>query len=369
MELMLLDSAHLQEEDARFANRHRTSRHDPARPLYTTEDATMALELIRRVPFDEELECLPDTTCSFRPNGHILGSSTIRVATDRTSVLFTGDVGRPVDRVMHAPAPPPPADVVVTESTYGNRLHDNSDPAEQLAAVVERTLGRGGTVLIPSFAVGRAQAILTLLSDLMDQDRVPRVPLHLNSPMAISATEIFIDHHALHRLSSAECERLRTDVDFSRTVEASKLLSSARGPRIVVTASGMATGGRVLHHLRQLAPDHRNSIVFVGFQAAGTRGDALVSGAREIKIFGDYTPVRADVEMIAGLSAHADHRELINWLKSGQLDPRHAYVVHGEASAADAFRRAIIDQLGWAASVPTQGVVAELDDVHPHRTT
>ena len=350
MELMLLDSAHLQEEDARYANRHRTSRHDPAQPLYTTEDAERALELIRPVDFGSEIECLPGLQATFNPNGHILGSSIIRVAADGTSVLFTGDVGRPRDRVMRPPTPPPAADYLVTESTYGNRLHPDTDPAEELAETLRRTLARGGTVVIPSFAVGRAQTILTLIGDLFRAGRVPEVPVHLNSPMAIAATEIFIEHHELHRLSAEECERLRSDVQFSRT-----------GPRIVVTASGMATGGRVLHHLRHLAPDHRNSIVFAGFQAAGTRGDALVNGARRIKIFGDYVEVRADVELISGLSAHADHRELVAWLDSGDLDPRHAFVVHGEASAADAFRRTLVDELGWSASVPTQGVVAELD--------
>ncbi len=360
LELVLLDSAHLQEEDARFANRHRTSRHDPAKPLYTTEDAERALERIRPVEFDENVECLPGIRCSFRPNGHILGSSTVRVAADGTSILFTGDVGRPSERVMQPPMAPPAADIVVTESTYGNRLHADADPASELADVVRRTLGRGGSVVIPSFAVGRAQTVLTLLADLMADGSIPEVPVHLNSPMSISATEIFVRHHDLHRLSAAECERLRSGVEFVRTVEESKLLTSSRGPRIVVTASGMATGGRVLHHLRHLAPDHRNSIVFVGYQAAGTRGDSLVSGAREIKIFGDYVPVRAEVVSIGGLSAHADRDELIAWLGSGELDPRHAFVVHGEPAAADAFRRTIVDRLGWAASVPVLGEVVDL---------
>ncbi len=368
MRLMLLDSAHLQEEDARFANRHRSSRHDPAKPLYTTEDAERALDLLQPVAFNEELACLPGLECSFRPNGHILGSSTVRVADDDTSVLFTGDVGRPVERVMRPPAPPPAADFVVTESTYGNRLHSGSDPAAELADVVSRTLGRGGSVVIPSFAVGRAQTILTLLADLMAAGAIPTVPVYLNSPMAVSATEIFMKHHELHQLSGPECERLRSGVEFVRTVEESKLLTSSRGPHISVTASGMATGGRVLHHLRHLAPDHRNSIVFVGFQAAGTRGDALVSGAREVKIFGDYVPVRAEVASIGGLSAHADRDELIAWLGSGDLQPRHAFVVHGEQAAADAFRRTIVDRLGWSASVPTQGQIVDLDDAVSYRS-
>lgn len=360
LQIMLLDSAHLQEEEARYANRHHTSRHQPARPLYTTDDALRALDLIDTVPFDVEQQVAPGVRAAFTANGHILGSAAIKVDTRGGSVLFTGDVGRPDDRVMRPPVAPPNADVVVTESTYGNRWHAPGDPTDELGDIVRRTIGRGGTVVIPSFAVGRAQAILMMLVDLMRSGAVPAVPIHLNSPMAINATGVLLDHQALHRLDADECRQLRDGVTFTRTVDDSKLLTSLRGPRIVVTASGMATGGRVLHHLRSLAPDHRNSVVFVGHQAAGTRGDALVSGARTIKIFGDYVPVRAEVVSIDGLSAHADCDELIAWLSSGDLDPNHAYVVHGEPAASDAFRRALTDQLGWSASVPSQGEVVNV---------
>ncbi len=363
LELMLLDSAHIQEEDARFANRHRSSRHDPALPLYTTDDARKALSQTNAIGFHTAIEAAPGIGATLARAGHILGSSTVLIEADDRSVLVTGDVGRPHDPVMVPPDPPPAADYLVTESTYGDRVHDNHDNqgvAEQLADVVTTTLDRGGTVLIPSFAVGRAQAVLFLLAELRRRYRIPDVPVYLNSPMAIDATELFLAHPAEHRLDPSQCRLLRENVRFIRTPEESKELTPLRGPMIVVSASGMATGGRVLHHLRTVAPDHRSSIVFVGFQAAGTRGDALVRGTDEIKIFGRYLPVKAEVHRIDGLSAHADWRELLDWLASGSLQPDRTFVVHGEAASADAFRRRLGDELGWPAEVPLQHETHEL---------
>lgn len=359
--LMLLDAAHIQEEDARYANRHRTSKHDPALPLYTTADAQKALALIETVPRGgKSFAPAKGVSATFHRAGHILGSSSIRVEAERRSVFFTGDVGRPVDPIMHPPDSPPAADFVVTESTYGNRLHAESDIRGELADVVNRTIGRGGTVLIPSFAVGRAQAVLFLLSELAENREIPSVPVYLNSPMAIGATEMFLEHIGGHRLSADQCERLRAGVEFVRTADESKLLTPRPGPMIVVSASGMATAGRILHHLRTVAPDRKSSILFVGFQAAGTRGAAMVDGAASIKIFGDYVPVRAEVVRIDGLSAHADQSELLTWLSSGELKPEKAFVVHGEPAAADAFRRRLKDQLGWSAHVPLQGETVDL---------
>lgn len=359
--LMLLDSAHLQEEDARFANRHRTSKHDPALPLYTTTDAEKALALVQTIPaVGQPFEPVSGTRATFYRAGHILGSSTILVEADGRSVFFTGDVGRPVDPIMKPPDPPPAADVVVTESTYGNRLHAETDVSQELAEIVRQTVGRGGTVLIPSFAVGRSQAVLSLLAELTERGEIPDLPIYLNSPMAISATEFFLANRDEHRLTEAQCERLRNGVQFVRTAEESKQLTPLQGPMIAVSASGMATGGRILHHLRTVAPQRRNTILFVGFQASGTRGEAMVNGARSVKIFGDYVPVRAKVVQLAGLSAHADQSELLTWLSSGELNPRQALVVHGEPGAADAFRRRLTDQLGWPAHVPVQGETVEV---------
>lgn len=354
-EMMLRDAAHLHEEDARYANRRHSSRHHPALPLFTREDADKALELLRPVRPGETFSPAAGLDVELRRVGHILGATTVRVEADDRSILFTGDVGRLADPVMRPPEPPPAADVLVTESTYGARLHSSADVLEELGQTVEGTLARGGTVLIPSFAVGRTQTVLHLLAKLRAAGRLPNVPVFLNSPMAIDATEIMLRCRDEHRLSPAECERLREGVSFVRSTDESKALMTRSGPMIVVSASGMATGGRVLHHLVKVLPDHRNTVLFVGFQAAGTRGEALLSGVDRVKVFGEYIPVRAGIVRLEGLSAHADRAGLLSWLGSGDLQPEMTYVVHGEASASDAFRRELRDQLGWSAAVPMRG--------------
>jgi len=270
-------------------------------------------------------------------------------------VCFTGDVGRPNDPIMWPPEPLPAADHVVTESTYGDRRHPVVDPADELCEVVAATLARGGTLLVPVFAVGRAQTVLFLLSELRRQGRIPEVPTYLNSPMAVEATELFFALAGQHRLDVGQCEQMRADVRFVRTVEESMRLSARRGPMIILAASGMATGGRVLHHLEELAPNHRNTILFTGFQAAGTRGEAMVNGARHVKVFGQVVPVHARIACLDSLSAHADADELIDWLGEMSPPPSMVSVVHGEATTADTFRRRIRDDLGWRASVPGEG--------------
>lgn len=360
LNLLLPDAAYLQVEDARYANRQRSSKHDPALPLFDSQDAEAALKLVRTVPRDLDFEPATGFVASFSNAGHILGSSSIKLTGDETSILFSGDVGRPTDRVMRAPDPPPAVDYVVTESTYGNRLHVESSAIDELADVIGRTLKRRGVVLIPSFAVGRAQTVLTLIEDLKAEGRIPDAKIYLNSPMSIHATGLFLSHPEEHRLTPAECQRLEAGVELVRSAQQSKDLTRRKDPMIVISASGMATGGRILHHLTSLAPDSRNSIVFVGFQAAGTRGEALVSGASQIKIFGAYVDVRAEVVQIGGLSAHADQAELLAWLGSGHFTPKRCFVVHGEPAAADAFRLRLRDNLGWDAVVPVQGESFEL---------
>jgi metallo-beta-lactamase family protein len=264
-------------------------------------------------------------------------------------------VGRPDDPIMLAPEPLPPADHIVTESTYGDRRHSVVDPLDELCDVVARTLGRGGTLLVPVFAVGRAQSVLFLLSELRRTGRIPVVPTYLNSPMAVETTELFLKLIGQHRLDAAQCEQMRNGVEFVRSVEESMELSARRGPMIILAASGMATGGRVLHHLEELAPNHRNTILFTGYQAAGTRGEAMVNGARQVKVFGEWVPIRAKVESLDSLSAHADADELLDWLGRSERPPDGVSVVHGEATAADTFRRRIHDELGWTAAVPSLG--------------
>ena len=303
--IMLLDSAHIQEEDARTANLRHSSRHKPAQPLYTTADAERCLAQVRAVSAHQDFDPTPGFTARFTPVGHILGAASVHLDDGRRSVSFTGDVGRPDDPIMRPPEPLPVADHIVTESTYGGRRHPALDPADELCDVVARTLGRGGTLLVPVFAVGRAQSLLFLLSELRREGRIPEVPTYLNSPMAVATTELFFEFAAEHRLDAAQCAQMRASVKLVRSGDESMQLSTRRGPMIILAASGMASGGRVLHHLEELAPDHRNTILFTGYQASGTRGEAMVSGARHIKIFGGLVPVRARVQCVETLSAHA----------------------------------------------------------------
>ena len=284
----------------------------------------------------------------------------VRVDDGQRSVAFTGDVGRPHDPVIRAPEPPPAADHLVTESTYGNRIHPDEDPAELLCDIVNRTLGRGGTVLLPAFAVGRTQTLLFLLSQLRDAGRIPEVPTYVNSPMAIDATELFWSHPEEHRLTEAEAASMGRGVTLVRSMEESMALTPREGPMIVISASGMMSGGRVLHHLRTVAPNHRNTIVITGFQAAGTRGEVLAGGARTLKVFGEYLPVRAEVATIDSLSAHADADELTTWLSSVPARPTQVHVVHGEPAASDALRLRLTDQLGWDVDVPDLGHSVEV---------
>ncbi|HVT75872.1 MAG TPA: MBL fold metallo-hydrolase [Acidimicrobiales bacterium] len=358
--ILLPDAAHIQEEDARHANFKHSSKHHPALPLYTTDDAERALGQLRPQPVHEAFAPVSGVEAVFSPVGHILGASCVRLSDGVTSVTFTGDVGRPVDPVMRAPEPPLAADYIVTESTYGNRSHGTTDPLAELEEVAVRTLRRGGSLLIPVFAVGRAQTILHLLSQLRAQDRIPEVPTYLNSPMAVHATEMFCAHPNEHRLDDDECKAMCDGVELVRTADESKEISSRTGPQIVLAASGMATGGRVLHHLERLAPDRHNTILFVGFQAAGTRGEAMLAGAPNIKLYGSYVPVRAEIARIDSLSAHADAAELTTWLGTCPTAPRRAYIVHGEPAAADALRRGLRDALGWETHVPGHGEAVEL---------
>jgi metallo-beta-lactamase family protein len=358
--ILLPDTAHLQEEDARYANKRRSSRHQPALPLFTQEDAKRALALLRDRPVGKAFAVAKGIEARFSPAGHILGAASVWLTDGTKSVLFSGDLGRSDDPVMLPPAPPLPADHIVIESTYGDRAHPDTDPASSLANAVNTTVSRGGIVLIPVFAVGRAQTVLHLLADLRRDGRIPRVPTFLNSPMAVNATQLFLDSNAEHRLDARQLAELSAGVEMVRSVEDSKTLTTRREPMIVLSASGMLAGGRVLHHLFQVAPDHRNTIVLAGFQAAGTRGEALLHGAASLRVFGEDVPVRARVVPIDSLSAHADADELIAWLAAAPKRPGAVSVVHGEAGAADTLRRRIRHELGWPASVPRVGDSVEV---------
>ncbi len=346
--ILLPDSGHLQEEDARYANRMGFSRHHPALPLYTETDARACLQLLQPVEFGRTFEALPGLTASLRYAGHIMGASMVYLQSAAGTLLFSGDLGRPTDAVMRPPDPPPAADWLVLESTYGDRLHSDDDVLERLAAIICRTIERRGIVLIPSFAVGRAQTLLVLLDRLRRCGRIPPVPIYLNSPMAVEATRVFWEHRDGHRLSEAECESACRLPRVAATVEQSKALNRLREPAIIIAASGMATGGRVLHQMKAYAPDPRNTLLFAGFQAGGTRGAKLLAGASTVRIHGEDIPVRAEVANIDMLSAHADRDEILAWLAQMPAQPRQIWLTHGEPTATDTLRLAIGQRFGWA---------------------
>jgi metallo-beta-lactamase family protein len=361
LQVMLPDAAHLQEEEAAFANRHRTSKHDPALPLYTIADAERALAQVERVDFGRRFNATPGVEARFTPSGHILGAGLVTCEIGGRRVVFSGDLGRYDVPIMVNPEPVAEADVLLVESTYGNRVHPPDDPTERLIAAVRRTIDQKGWLLIPAFAVGRSQEILYDLRRLEAEGRIPSLPVHLDSPMAIQATVIYTAHPEEH---DTELRRATTDgqrpfaprrFHLSQTVNESKRLNDAAGPGIIVAGSGMATGGRILHHLKRLLPDPKTTVLFVGYQAAGTRGRLLKDGAGEIRMFGVTVPVRATIMVSDAYSAHADREEILRWLGGFTRPPGITYVVHGEAEAAEALRDAIESRLGWSAAVAQDG--------------
>ncbi|MGE5451632.1 MAG: MBL fold metallo-hydrolase RNA specificity domain-containing protein [Acidobacteriota bacterium] len=351
-EVLLQDTAHLQEEEARYRNRHKATRHEPAEPLYTVRDVQACLHHIHRVAPDGVVDLGEGIRARFTPAGHILGASSIQVEHQGQSVLFSGDLGRDDDLVMLPPVTGQKADWVVVESTYGDRLHPALDPIEKLGDVVRRTAARGGVVIIPAFAVGRTQGVLYALYRLKQAGAIPDLPVVLDSPMGIAATGIYERHHDEHRLTAQECRSVHDMTRFVRDIDESKALMRQRYPMVIVAGSGMVTGGRVLHHIGYFGSHARNSIVLSGFQAGGTRGAALAAGATSLKMFGEYVPIRAEVTQIDGLSAHADQAGLMNWLSALGQAPRQVFVNHGELQAADTLRLRIQEKLGWNARVP-----------------
>lgn len=357
--IVLPDSAHLQEEEAAFANRAGYSKHRPALPLYDAGDARVALELVRPVEWETPVPVASGIEASFRPAGHILGSSTIALGLDDgPTILFSGDLGRPAHPLLVPPSPPEDEDVVVVESTYGGRTHDADDATARLGEAVRRTAARGGTVVIPAFAVDRTEVVLQRLRELMAAGAVPELPVFVDSPMALRALDVY--RRAIRDGARDVRPALRHLPDpFDggqlheiRDVAGSKALAGGPVPAIIVSASGMATGGRVLHHLARLLPDPRNAVVLAGFQAAGTRGRSLVEGASTVKLLGRYVRVRAEIVNVRSLSVHADHGELMSWLGSSSRPPSSVFVVHGEPSGAEALRASVESDLGVLAVVP-----------------
>ncbi len=354
--ILLPDSGHLQEEDAAFANRHGFSRHTPARPLYTRDEARACLRQIKGTPFNRTLTPLPGWRLSFREAGHILGAASVLLEVAGRRILFSGDLGRPDDLIMKPAAAPPMADTVLVESTYGDREHPREALLDELAPLLQAVAARGGVAVVPVFAVGRAQALLHAIALLKAQKRIARaLPVCLDSPMAVHSTHLFEQHPGLHRLSESQSRNLSRSATMVTSTEESKALARRHGPMVILSASGMATGGRVLHHLAHYLGEARNMVILTGFQAPGTRGASLAGGAHSLRIHGRDIPVKAQVAQLQAASAHADAGQLMAWLASMPAAPQQVYVVHGEREASDTLRRRIGHELGWRAVVPEHG--------------
>jgi metallo-beta-lactamase family protein len=359
MAVVLPDSARLLEEEAKYANRSGYSRHHPALALYSEDDAWAALEQLHSHPFDEPFDAADGVRVAFQPAGHILGSATVRVdLADGPTIRFSGDLGRPNHPLLVPPSPVGDCDHLVVESTYGDREHTNGRTRDALAEVIVRTVDRGGKLIIPAFAVDRTEVLLFHLRQLADEGRLPRVPIFVDSPMALAALQIYREAFEEHAAD------LRPDLPHPTTLfdlpdltevfdaEGSKAVSRSQGSAIIIAGAGMASGGRVVHHLERFLPDERNTVALVGFQAAGTRGRQLLDGAGSVKIHGQYVRVKAEVCDLTGFSVHADASELMAWVGTAVHAPRTVFVVHGEATAAQALRDRIERQLDWAAVVP-----------------
>ena len=355
-EIVLRDSAYLQERDAEYARKRGYSKHNPPVPLYTVADVEVMLPQMKTVDFDTEIDLGYGTSARFTRAGHILGSASINVSTPGGDVLFSGDIGREEHAVLRSREIPAGASTVLIESTYGDRAHfePEGESHELFAESVTRTADRGGSVLIPAFAVDRTEVVLKLIGDLQREGRIPTLPIYLNSPMALSALEIYSDPKM--------AEELRPDVGLEdillpnltqiRTIEESEALNRPSEPCIIISASGMATGGRVLHHLKHMLPDPRHTVMLTGYQSVGTRGRALLDGATEIKMHGEYIPVNAEIARDEEFSVHADASELLSWLGALSEKPRIVHCVHGENDSANALAQTIRDELGIMAVVP-----------------
>lgn len=366
--ILLPDSGHLQEEDAAFHNRFKTSKHTPALPLYTMEEAQQCLTLFRPVDFGQTKQLSPELSFRFVHAAHILGSSMAEIELHANGkdqhLLFTGDIGRVRDsqtspgRVLRSgPTEHESCDYLVMESTYGNRVHPHDDPRPELAALIRSTVQRGGSVVIPAFAVERTQKLLFMLKELMESGQIPKVPVHTDSPMAIKAVQIFLKYESEFSPEvRALIQQFGSPLEwpgfyFDLTPDDSKKINQSTYPTIIVSSSGMVTGGRVLHHLMLRLPDPRNLVLFIGFQAPGTRGYDIKNGAEEIKIFGQMVPVRAQIAALEQFSDHADTPELLEWLGTFPKAPKQTYLVHGEPAAASELRTAMVKALSWNVAV------------------
>ena len=369
--ILLKDSAHLQQEDTLHARAHKYSRHADPQPLYTPEDVEPTLKLIKSMPRSGGFDISPEFHIASYDAGHILGSSSLELTISeggkKIVVLFSGDIGRYNQPILKDPTTPPSnADVLICESTYGDREHPDGDPAELLAQIVNRVVKRGGSIVIPSFAIGRTQTFMYYLRQLEDQQRIPRLPVYVDSPMALDATDLYIKHKEDHDLefsreegSDGKGDPLNVhEFHLTRSVDESKAINNVKTPCIIISASGMVSGGRVLHHLAQRLSDARNAVILAGFQAEGSRGRALQEGAKSLKLYGVDVPVRSEIVSMGQFSAHAGKSELLRWLTALPAPPKQTYLTHGEPAAAQSLQAAIQQKFQWKA-----GVARYLDSV------
>ena len=360
LKVMLPDAAHLQEEEARYANRNGYSKHKPALPLYTVQDAERSLQLLRPIRNAEPVEVLPNVALSFGRVGHILGAGSARLSFEidgqQRTLLDSGDLGRYGRPILKDPEPAPNTDWLLIESTYGNRVHPK-DSENGLREIIKDVAARRSCLVVPAFAVGRTQELIYVIRKMEDAGEIPAIPVHIDSPMAIQATDIYCRHTEEHDFEMAQlsgqegCPISSRHMVIDRTPEQSKAVNDVKGPIIIISASGMATGGRVLHHLKQRLPDPETTVLLVGYQAEGTRGRSLQDGAKELKMLGEIVPVRASVKVLDGFSAHADQDEILRWLGTFKKPPRMTYVVHGEPAAASTLAEVIRGRLSWNVEV------------------
>ena len=360
-EILLPDSAYIQEEDAARANRYHYTKHHPAEPLYTVKEARKSLESFKTVGYGKVHKLAEDFSFILHRSGHILGSAFVTLKTPHRTLVFSGDIGRSHNAIMKDPSYIQDADYLVLESTYGDRLHEKIDPIEQLGTIINETAARGGKIVIPAFAVGRAQEILYCLAELRKNKVISdHIPIYLDSPMSINATSVLRKHPSEHRLSPKHCESVCGVAEYTRTSEESKAIIGYNGPSIIISASGMATGGRVLHHFKSFIGDNRNTIVFTGFQAGGTRGDRILKGEKEIKIHGSMYPVRARIEELRNMSAHGDYEEITNWLGHFNNPPIKTFITHGEKEASLALKKHLKKTLNFDCEIPEYEQVVTL---------
>jgi metallo-beta-lactamase family protein len=371
LKILLPDSAHLQEEDAAWANRKGFSKHKPAKPLYTVEDAKRVPPLCIPVNYNDSIEITTNTRAKYRDAGHIIGSAFVDIKTwvgNRSrKIIFSGDLGRPNRPILRDPSQAFNADYLVLESTYGNRLHPDNDPKQELADVINRSVERGGVLLIPAFAVGRTQTLLYVIRELEEEGKIPELNVFIDSPMGIDALKLFKENISDFDLES-RVELIRGKQVFRpkklricRTSDESKSINKFVNRSIIISSSGMATGGRILHHLVQRLPDKRNTVLFIGYQAEGTRGRTMLEGAETVKIHGQHIPINAKIEQLSGYSGHADYNEILAWLLGFNKTPEKVFLVHGEPDAANSLADKIREMFGWEVIIPNIGDKFELD--------